>query len=251
MRFNLIDNSHHGGKNMKQAKFLLALALLGSLVACGGGGGNEEETSTQPSSSSASSVSPTTSNSVASSAQSTEEQSEEESSSEAVSEEQSSEEISSAEEVTGQYLATEYNSPVKYKLMRGYSDIMKAEEWSVTAHLEEGYEFMFFSTEAIDATWGYTSDVYPTTKSNKADGIGYTLSADVQNGNYTDTYLEALNTDEDGDSLDDKGNKNGTYWKYTSSPLGKIRVKQTGTYNIYINIWDQGGWLQIYASLAA
>ncbi len=149
---------------------------------------------------------------------------------------------------SGQYLAESKDSTTKYYLTKGFSTILNVDEWSVTATLEAGYEFMFFSTETIDATWGYTSDVYPTTKSNKADGIGYTLSADVQNGNYTDNYLEALNTDEHGDSVDDKGNKNGTYWKYTSSPLGKIRVKESGNYTIYINIWDKGGWLQIYAT---
>lgn len=136
-----------------------------------------------------------------------------------------------------QFIASAYDSETKYYATKGFSTLLNTDEWSLTATLEAGYEFKFYSTQNL---YNYDSNVYPSMLSGKGD-VGYTLSADSANGNYTADYLDAPNSNAGGVSGD-----GATWCSYTTNPLASLKVKEAGTYTFYITLFDNGGWLQIY-----
>lgn len=144
-----------------------------------------------------------------------------------------------------QFLATSYDSDVKYKLSKGKTTMfpdadLDGTEWSITEDFEAGYEFKFFSTKSLFNT--YTSNTYPTLKAGTGQA-GYSLCADTKAGNYTKTYIEVT-----GSPAGSGTNTAGEDWyKFTSGDAAPLKFKVSGNYTLYIRLYNSGDWLQIYA----
>ena len=133
----------------------------------------------------------------------------------------------------------------EYKLTEGFSTVLNNTEYMMLgASFEAGFTFYIGSPNDVS---GLGANTYPTYLSNKADGIGYTLSQDASKPNYTADYLEATGTpSEQGTSTD------GTWIKYINpAKPDSLRFKVSGVYNIYITFWDDYGWIRIYVEPAA
>lgn len=132
----------------------------------------------------------------------------------------------------------------EYKLTEGYSTVLDNTEYMMLgASFEAGFTFYIGSPNDVS---GLGANTYPTHLSNKADGIGYTLSQDEAKPNYTADYLEVTGTPtESGTSTD------GTWIKYVKpAEPDPLRFKESGVYNIYITFWDDYGWIRIYVEPA-
>ncbi|MCH5179914.1 MAG: hypothetical protein J1F32_01715 [Erysipelotrichales bacterium] len=140
-----------------------------------------------------------------------------------------------------QYLASSADSTKGYVLSMNYSDMFKVNEYSVTANFEAGFEFKFYSKVSLYTD--YESEYYPTLKSGKGDN-GFTLCADVAAGLYAHDYLEvAAAPDQSGLNESDED-----WIKYLNADAPSLRFKQSGNFTLYLRLYDNGGWLQIYVS---
>lgn len=110
----------------------------------------------------------------------------------------------------------------------------------MTAEFTAGFEFKIRTKTDV---FGVGDTTYPTTLSGKS-GIGYTLAANGE-VNLTSTYLEVVNPPTNNDVSAD-----GAWYDYGQSAPTNLRFKATGTYTIYITMWDNYGWVRIYVQPA-
>lgn len=161
------------------------------------------------------------------------------------SESSSSSETPSSSEVSvdsGVYLAVNGTTfDETYQLTEGYSTVLQATEYSMTGSFTAGFEFKIRSQTDI---FGIGDTTYPTTKSGKADGIGYTLAASGTT-NYTTNYLEVVNPPSSNGVSSD-----GAWYNFGQTNPTNLRFKTTGNYAIYITLWDNYGWVRIYVQPA-
>lgn len=93
--------------------------------------------------------------------------------------------------------------------------------------------------------FGINETSFPTYKTNFLENgttrrVGYTLSA--SSTNLSADYLDVVNVPgESGTSTDGRWIK----YFYPNDP-GKLKVKSSGTYNIYISLFDDYSWARIY-----
>jgi hypothetical protein len=144
----------------------------------------------------------------------------------------------------GVYLVTDGEYLPEYKLALNTESLDGNTEYYITGlTVEAGFTFVVGSPNDVS---GLGDNVYPTFKSGKAD-IGYTLKQDTSKPNYTFDHLEVLGTPSDqGDSGEGKW-----YGFVSPNPLGELRFKTAGTYDIYIAVYDNYGWLGIYVEPSA
>jgi hypothetical protein len=102
------------------------------------------------------------------------------------------------------------------------------------------------ATGGGDNTTGqeYPFKVFP----GATGGQGYSLNSDAAKPNITYNYFEPMNAANSA-ALTPTPNKEDSSGKsgYYVNNCGGVRVKQSGRYNIYIMIWNNGGWLDFYA----
>jgi len=144
-------------------------------------------------------------------------------------------------------VATKGTYDPAYQTTKGFSTILNCDEYML---LSKSFEagFTFYIGSQFDIS-GLGANEYPTYLSGKADGIGYTLSADKDEGNYTANYLELVGEpSESGINTEDH---DATWIKFNSpAEVLPLRFKTSGTYNVYITFWDNFGWVRIYVQPA-
>lgn len=99
--------------------------------------------------------------------------------------------------------------------------------------VSKNYSFTLKSKAGLMNHGGINS--YPTTASGKSDGIGYTLGSNAL------SYIEVINMTTNGNTDD------GGLWTNIANDNSQgLRFKEGGTFNIYLIIHDNGGWVEIY-----
>ncbi|MGD9813643.1 MAG: hypothetical protein AB7D50_04350 [Bacilli bacterium] len=141
------------------------------------------------------------------------------------------------------YLAVDGVSVDTYQLTKGFSTVLNTDEYSLLGvSLTKDLEFSIKTSADI---FGINETSFPTYKTNFLENgttrrVGYTLSA--SSTNLSADYLDVVNVPgESGTSTDGRWIK----YFYPNDP-GKLKVKSSGTYNIYISLFDDYSWARIY-----